>query len=170
MSYENAVSADIGPDRWYVVLSKTSFIAGIIIVFSSVPMSPSSPAWGFKPVIIILGWEKPKYEIRLSLAILIVEIIISFVNKTNPSVFLTFENNQLSTVDYFQGKHSLSNIGKKLAEIIGPKINKTPNGKNNMLLKNTKAVSIIINGNFFSCNSIIAIIFPSIIIAAALSW
>ena len=80
------------------------------------------------------------------------ENIISFVNKINPSVFLTFENNQQPTVDYFQGKHSLSNIGKKLAEIIGPKINKTPNGKNNMLLKNTKAVSIIINGNFYQIN------------------
>ena len=44
LSYENAVSADIGPDRSYLVLSKTSFIAGIIIIFSSVPMSPSSPA------------------------------------------------------------------------------------------------------------------------------
>ena len=77
------------------------------------------------------------------------ENIISFVNKINPSVFLTFENNQLSTVDYFQGKHSLSNIGKKLAEIIGQKLGKQPNGKSNMLLKNTKSVSIIINGNFY---------------------
>ena len=77
------------------------------------------------------------------------ENIISFVNKINPSVFLTFENNQQPTVDYFQGKHSVSNIGKKLAEIISSKIDKSPNGKNNMLLKNTRAVSIIINGNFY---------------------
>ncbi len=46
------------------------------------------------------------------------ENIITFVNKINPSVFLTFENNQLSTVDYFLGKHSLSNIGKKLVEFL----------------------------------------------------
>ena len=78
--------------------------------------------------------------------------IISFVNKINPSVFLTFENNQQPTVDYFQGKHSVSNIGKKLAEIISSKIDKSPNGKNNMLLKNTRAVSIIINGNFYQIN------------------
>jgi peptidoglycan hydrolase-like protein with peptidoglycan-binding domain len=80
------------------------------------------------------------------------ENIVSFVNKINPTVFLTFENNNFSTVDYFQGKHSLSNIGKKLAEIIGSKLEKKPNGKNNMLLKNTKAVSIIINGNFYQIN------------------
>ena len=80
------------------------------------------------------------------------ENIISFVNKINPSVFLTFENNQQPTVDYFQGKHSVSNIGKKLAEIISSKIEKSPNGKNNMLLKNTRAVSIIINGNFYQIN------------------
>ncbi len=80
------------------------------------------------------------------------ENIVSFVNKINPSVFLTFENNNLSTVDYFQGKHSLSNIGKKLAEIIGSKLGKKPNGKNNILLKNTKAVSIIVNGNFYQTN------------------
>ena len=78
--------------------------------------------------------------------------IISFVNKINPSVFLTFENNQQPTVDYFQGKHSVSNIGKKIAEIISSKIDKSPNGKNNMLLKNTRAVSIIINGNFYQIN------------------
>ena len=78
--------------------------------------------------------------------------IISFVNKINPSVFLTFENNQQPTVDYFQGKHSISNIGKKIAEIISSKIDKSPNGKNNMLLKNTRAVSIIINGNFYQIN------------------
>ena len=80
------------------------------------------------------------------------ENIISFVNKINPSVFLTFENNQQPTVDYFQGKHSMSNIGKKIAEIISSKIDKSPNGKNNMLLKNTRAVSIIINGNFYQIN------------------
>ncbi len=80
------------------------------------------------------------------------ENIISFVNKINPSVFLTFENNQQPTVDYFQGKHSVSNIGKKLAEIISSKIDKSPNGKNNMLLKNTRAVSIIVNGNFYQIN------------------
>ena len=80
------------------------------------------------------------------------EKIISFVNKINPSVFLTFENNQQPTVDYFQGKHSVSNIGKKIAEIISSKIDKSPNGKNNMLLKNTRAVSIIINGNFYQIN------------------
>ena len=77
------------------------------------------------------------------------ENIISFVNKINPSLFLTFENNEARSIDYFKGKHSVSNIGKKLAYEIGTKLNLDSVGKNNMLLKNTKAVSLVINGNFY---------------------
>ena len=80
------------------------------------------------------------------------ENIISFINKINPSLFLTFENNETKTVDYFKGKHSVSNIGKKLAEEIGAKLNFDIVGKNNLLLKNTKAVSLVINGNFYQIN------------------
>ncbi len=80
------------------------------------------------------------------------ENIISFINKINPSLFLTFENNETKTVDYFKGKHSVSNIGKKLAEEIGAKLKFDIVGKNNMLLKNTKAVSLVINGNFYQIN------------------
>jgi peptidoglycan hydrolase-like protein with peptidoglycan-binding domain len=78
---------------------------------------------------------------------------ISFVNKVNPSLFLTFENNETQSVDYFKGKHSVSNIGKKLAEEIGAKLNFDTVGKNNMLLKNTKSVSLVINGNFYQINT-----------------
>ena len=81
------------------------------------------------------------------------ENIISFVNKINPSLFLTFENNETQSVDYFKGKHSESNIGKKLADEIGTKLNLDSAGKNNMLLKNTKAVSLVINGNFYQINT-----------------
>jgi len=80
------------------------------------------------------------------------ENIISFVNKINPSLFLTFENSETQSVNYFKGKHSISNIGKKLAEDIGTKLNFDTVGKNNMLLKNTKAVSLVINGNFYQIN------------------
>ena len=79
--------------------------------------------------------------------------IISFVNKINPLLFLTFENNETQSVDYFKGKHSVSNIGKKLAEVISTKLNFDAVGKNNMLLKNTKAVSLVINGNFYQINT-----------------
>tara|TARA_Y100000992_G_C21244955_1_gene482765 strand:+ start:24 stop:932 length:909 start_codon:yes stop_codon:yes gene_type:complete len=80
------------------------------------------------------------------------ENIISFVNKINPSLFLTFEYNETPSVDYFKGKHSESNIGKRLAEEVGAKLNFDSVGKNNMLLKNTKAVSLVINGNFYQIN------------------
>jgi hypothetical protein len=80
------------------------------------------------------------------------ENIISFVNKINPSLFLTFENSETQSVNYFVGKHSISNIGKKLADEISGKLNFDSTGKNNMLLKNTRAVSLVINGNFYQIN------------------
>ena len=43
----------------------------------------------------------------------------------------------------------MSNIGKKLADEIGAKLNFDIVGKNNILLKNTKSVSLVINGNFY---------------------
>ena len=80
------------------------------------------------------------------------ENIISFINKINPSLFITFANSQLESVNYFKGKHSVSNIGKKLAEEIESQLNHNAVGKNNLLLKNTKSVSLIINGNFYQIN------------------
>ena len=80
------------------------------------------------------------------------ENIVSFVNKVNPSLFITFINSQTESVNYFEGKHSVSNIGKKLATELSLKLSLDLDGKNNMLLKNTKAVSLIINGNFYQIN------------------
>ena len=80
------------------------------------------------------------------------ENIVSFVNKVNPSLFITFINSQTGSVNYFEGKHSVSNIGKKLATELSLKLSLDLAGKNNMLLKNTKAVSIVINGNFYQIN------------------
>ena len=80
------------------------------------------------------------------------ENIISFVNKINPSLFITFENNKTQSVNYFEGKHSVSSIGKKLAEKFGSELNLDSVGKNNLLLKNTRAVSLVINGNFYQIN------------------
>ena len=80
------------------------------------------------------------------------ENIVSFVNKVNPSLFITFINSQTGSVNYFEGKHSVSNIGKKLATELSLKLSLDLAGKNNMLLKNTKAVSLIINVNFYQIN------------------
>ena len=80
------------------------------------------------------------------------ENIVSFVNKVNPSLFITFINSQTGSVNYFEGKHSVSNIGKKLATELSLKLSLDLDGKNNMLLKNTKAVSLIINGNCYQIN------------------
>ena len=80
------------------------------------------------------------------------ENIVSFVNKVNPSLFITFINSQTGSVNYFEGKHSVSNIGKKLATELSLKLSLDLADTNNMLLKNTKAVSLIINGNFYQIN------------------
>ncbi|MDA2947093.1 MAG: peptidoglycan-binding domain-containing protein [Actinomycetota bacterium] len=80
------------------------------------------------------------------------ENTISFVNKINPTLFLTFENSETQSVNYFVGKHSISSIGKKLADEISGKLNFDSIGKNNLLLKNTRAVSLVINGNFYQIN------------------
>ena len=80
------------------------------------------------------------------------ENIVSFVNKINPSLFITFENNKTESVNFFEGKHSISNIGKRLAEEFSSKLSLDMVGKNNTLLKNTRAVSLIINGNFYQIN------------------
>ena len=80
------------------------------------------------------------------------ENIVSFVNKVNPSLFITFINSQTGSVNYFEGKHSVSNIGKKLATELSLKLSLDLDGKNNMLLINSIAVSLIINGNFYQFN------------------
>ena len=54
--------------------------------------------------------------------------------------------------NFFEGKHSISNIGKRLAEEFSSKLSLDMVGKNNTLLKNTRAVSLIINGNFYQIN------------------
>ena len=50
------MSAENGPFNKIELLFLISFIQGIIISFSSNPISPFSPECGLRPVITILGW------------------------------------------------------------------------------------------------------------------
>ena len=78
------------------------------------------------------------------------ENVIKYVNKLNPTLFIkfAFKESDLS-VNYFKGKHSLSIIGERLSKKI--ELNKvmTSQGKAFNLLKNTRSVTLIFNGNFY---------------------
>ena len=75
--------------------------------------------------------------------------IIKYVNKHHPSLFLIFKMNEENSGNYFQGKYSISNIGEKIANSLENKLKIKSEGKNTPLLKNTKSVAIILNGNFY---------------------
>ena len=68
------------------------------------------------------------------------ENVSKYVNKLSPHLFLIF-------------KHSESKIGKNIAENLSKKIDAEIGGKNSYLLKNTKAVAVNINGNFYQFSS-----------------
>jgi len=82
------------------------------------------------------------------------ENIISYVNNKHPALFVTFNNSDESLVEYFKGSFSESIIGKKLGELIESRFNIPVVGRASNLLKNTKSVSIIINGKYYQINEI----------------
>lgn len=81
------------------------------------------------------------------------ENVSKYVNKLSPHLFLIFKHSEKQTINYFQGKHSESKIGKNIAENLSKKIDAEIGGKNSYLLKNTKAVAVNINGNFYQFSS-----------------
>ena len=80
--------------------------------------------------------------------------IIDYVNKKQPTLFVSFNDNEDSFVEHFKGSFSESIIGKKLGEAIGGEFNIAVSGRSSNLLKNTKSVSIIINGKFYQIDKI----------------
>ena len=80
--------------------------------------------------------------------------VINYVNKKQPALFVSFNDYEDSFVEHFKGSFSESIIGKKLSEAIGDEFNIPVYGRSSNLLKNTKSVSIIINGKFYQNNEI----------------
>ncbi len=78
--------------------------------------------------------------------------IIKYVNKHHPGLFLIFKMNEQTSSNYFQGKYSNSTIGEKISSALEKNLNFKSEGKNTPLLKNTKSVAIILNGNFYQFN------------------
>jgi len=78
--------------------------------------------------------------------------VIKYVNKHHPSLFLIFKMGTEESSNYFQGKYSISSIGAKISSVLESNLNIKSEGKNSPLLKNTKSVALIINGNFYQLN------------------
>jgi peptidoglycan hydrolase-like protein with peptidoglycan-binding domain len=81
------------------------------------------------------------------------ENVVSYVNKLNPSLFLKFAFKESDVIiNHFEGKHSLSIIGEQLSSKIGTDEKITSQGKSLPILKKTKSVALIFNGNFYQFN------------------
>ena len=74
---------------------------------------------------------------------------IEYVNKVNPTLFLSLRNSEGLKVNFFQGKHSSSSIGERISRKIGTSMGFVSEGRSLSVLKNTKSVTLVINGNFY---------------------
>ena len=74
---------------------------------------------------------------------------IEYVNKINPTLFLSLRNSVDSKINYFQGKHSSSLIGERISKKIESSVGFISEGRSSSILKNTKSVTLVINGNFY---------------------
>ena len=79
---------------------------------------------------------------------------IEYVNKVNPTLFLSLRNSVDLKVNFFQGKHSSSSIGERISTKIESSMGFVAEGRSLSVLKNTKSVSITINGNFYQIEKI----------------
>jgi len=80
--------------------------------------------------------------------------VINYINSKQPALFVTFKQSEKDFVEHFKGSFSESILGKKISESIGREFNIAAVGRSSNLLKNTKSVSIILNGNFYQINQI----------------
>ena len=79
---------------------------------------------------------------------------IEYVNKVNPTLFLSLRDSTDLKVVFFKGKHSSSLIGERISKKIESKMGFVSEGKSLSVLKNTKSVTLVINGNFYQYNVI----------------
>jgi len=72
-----------------------------------------------------------------------------YVNKVNPTLFLSLKNSEDLKVNFFQGKHSSSSIGERISRKIESSMGFVVEGRSLSVLKNTRSVTLVINGNFY---------------------
>ena len=69
---------------------------------------------------------------------------------------MCFKRSEENLIEYFKGTFSESEVGKELSEELGKKLGVKVVGRASDLLKNTKSVSITINGNFYQIEKLLS--------------
>jgi len=77
------------------------------------------------------------------------ENIINYVNKLQPTLFISFKQSDENSIAFFKGSFTESRIGNDLAKKISSQLKIDMFGKAHDLLKNTKSVSLVFFGNFY---------------------
>ena len=77
------------------------------------------------------------------------ENIIKYVNKIQPTLFVSFKKSDDTSLAYFKGSFTESRFGKDLSSKVKDQLEIKNLGKAHSLLKNTKSVSLIFFGNFY---------------------
>ena len=80
--------------------------------------------------------------------------IINYINNKQPTLFVSFKDSDDSFIEYFKGSFSESIIGKKLGDSISSEYNIASVGRSSNLLKNTKSVTVLVNGKFYQISLI----------------
>ena len=80
--------------------------------------------------------------------------IIKYINNKQPVLFVCFKEAEEDSIEYFKGRFSESLLGSDLSQKLGEKLGVKVTGRSSDLLKNTKSVSIIINGKFYQIEKI----------------
>tara|TARA_B100000029_G_scaffold292399_2_gene285915 strand:+ start:1730 stop:2695 length:966 start_codon:yes stop_codon:yes gene_type:complete len=80
--------------------------------------------------------------------------VINYINNKQPALFISFNDSNKNLVEHFKGTFSESIVGKKISESIAGEFNIPIVGRSSNLLKNTKSVSIIINGKFYQSDQV----------------
>ena len=80
--------------------------------------------------------------------------VINYINNKQPALFVSFKDSTDSFIEYFKGSFSESIIGKKLSDSVSSEYNIPSVGRSSNLLKNTKSVTVLLNGNFYQFDQI----------------
>ena len=82
------------------------------------------------------------------------ENIINYVNKIQPTLFVSFKKSDDTSLAYFKGSFTESRFGKELSSKVTDQLQIKKLGKAHNLLKNTKSVSLIFFGNFYQNDTV----------------
>ena len=74
---------------------------------------------------------------------------IQYINNLQPTLFVSFNNSEEESVNFFKGRFSESVVGKKVAEHLSETLKIESIGKSSNILKETKSVGVVINGKFY---------------------